>query len=401
MKTNNTTFDVIVVGAGPIGSATAKSLAQASLNVALLEEHTSIGLPNHCSGLVSPRTLDLVGGIPEGMGLVQFSSARVWGPGGQTLWLRSNSVQAVAIDRPQFDQLIAERAVEAGATLMLGTQACGFERLNEGVRVKVRTGKETRFLSAPLLIGADGASSRVARWMGRKHKHEIIPAVKADITFKEAGTDSIEIFVGNDVASDWFGWIIPMPDGVARIGIGATGSPRRYFEAFLESIRSKFGDFVVHETRRAPLPLGPARDFVADQIMLVGAAARQTKPTTGGGLYFGIRAAQLAAATAVEAIKQGDCSKKVLAEYERAWHRSEGRELTVNHWLRKGFCALSDGGFDLIVELFRKQRAQKWISRLGDMDYPSRLIVPLAEIGRRQAEQSEVVESRQRACLGV
>ncbi len=401
MKTNHTAFDVIVVGAGPVGSATAEALAQASLNVALLEEHTSIGLPNHCSGLVSPRTLDLVGGIPEGIRLVQFSSARVWGPGGRTLWLHSDSVQAVAIDRPRFDQLIAERAVQAGATLMLGTRACGFERLKEGVRVDVRVEKGIRYLYAPLLIGADGASSRVARWMGGKRAHEIVPAVKADIVFQGTGMDSIEIFVGNDVAPGWFGWIIPMPDGVARIGIGATRSPRRYFEVFLDLIRSNFGDFVVCEVRRAPLPLGPARNFVADRVMLVGAAARQTKPTTGGGLYFGIRAAHLAAATAVKAVKQGDCSNKVLVEYERAWHRSEGRELAVNHWLRKGFCTLSDRGFDLIVELLGKPRAQKWISRLGDMDYPSRLFVPSPVTGKRRVASPETMDARQRAGLQV
>ena len=401
MKTNNIPFDVIIVGAGPIGGATAEALARASLRVALLEEHPSVGLPNHCSGLVSPRTLDLVGGIPEGMEPARFSSARIWGPGGQTLWLRSNSVQAVAIDRTQFDQLIAERAVEAGATLMLGTQAYGFEQVREGVRVAVRTGQEVRYLCAPLLIGADGANSRVARWMGGKRKHEIVPAVKADIAFRGAGIGSIEIFVGQDVAPGWFGWIIPLPDGEARIGIGATRSPRRYFEAFLDAIRSRFGDFVVHETRRAPLPLGPTRDFVADRVMLVGAAARQTKPTTGGGLYFGIRAAQLAAATAVQAIQQGDCSRKALAEYERAWHRSDGRELAANHWLRRGFRSLPDRGFDLIVELFGRPRAQRWISRLGDMDYPSRLFWPLAAVGKRRARQSQVMEARRHVGLSA
>jgi geranylgeranyl reductase family protein len=376
-------------------------LAQASFDVALLEEHTCIGLPNHCSGLVSPRTLDLVGRIPEGMRLVQFSRARVWGPGGRTLWLRSDAVQAVAIDRPRFDQLVAGRAVEAGATLMLDTRACGFERLEEGVRVEVRTGGDTRHLYAPLLIGADGAGSRVARWMGRKHTHEVVPAIKADISFRGGGTDSIEIFVGSAVAPGWFGWIIPMRDGVARIGIGATRLLRRYFDAFLESVRSQFGDFVVHETRRATLPLGPARDFVAERAMLVGAAARQTKPTTGGGLYFGIRAAQLAAATAIEALERGDCSRKVLAGYEWAWHRSEGRELVVNHWLRKGFCALSDAGFDRVIEFLGRPGARKWVSRLGDMDYASRLFMAWPTCDRRRARLPETVEARRRAGLRV
>lgn len=399
MNVNSTEFDVIVVGAGPAGSVAAEALARASLRVALLEEHPSVGLPNHCSGLVSPRTLELARIAEERVGLVKFSSARVWGPGGKTLWLLSNSVQAIAIDRPRFDQLLAERAAQAGANLMLGTQAYRFQQLEGGVQVEARTGENVLRLHAPLLIGADGASSRVARWMGRKWGQEIIPAVKADVAFRGCGTDFIEILVGNAIAPGWFGWIIPTQDGAARIGIGATRAPWRCFEAFLDLIRNRFGDFAVRETRQAPLPLGPARDFVADRVMLVGAAARQTKPTTGGGLYFGMRAAQLAAATAAKAVAQGDCSRRTLAEYEQAWHRSEGRELMVNHWLRRGFRGLSDRGLDLIIKFFGQPWAQNWISRLGDMDYPSRLFVPLAATRRRRAMPPRATEARQRAGL--
>lgn len=401
MQMNSQKFDVIVIGAGPVGSVAAELLAQTSLRVALLEEHPNVGLPNHCSGLISPRTLELAGMGKERVELVRFSSARVWGPSGKNLWLRSNSVQAIAIDRPRFDQLLAKRAVAAGATLMLGAQAHRFERREGCVQIAAQVGESVIHLQAPLLIGADGANSRVARWMGKKRQCEIIPAVKADIVFRGSGTDSIEIFVGNSIAPGWFGWIIPMHEGVARIGIGATRAPGRYFESFLHLIRQKFGDFVVEETRQASLPLGPARDFVADRVMLVGAAARQTKPTTGGGIYFGIRAAQQAAATAIKAIEQGDCSKKVLTGYERTWHRSEGRELAVNHWLRQGFCTLSDGWLDLIIEFFGKPWAQKWISRLGDMDYPSRLFVTLPTFGRKRAMPLRAAKARPCVSLGT
>lgn len=401
MKINSTAFDVIVVGAGPTGSVAAEALARTSLHVALLEEHPNVGLPNHCSGLISPRTLELAGVAEEAVGLARFSSARVWGPGGKSLWLRSNSVQAIAVDRPRFDQILAEHAVDAGVALMLGTKARCFERLENCVQVEAQAGENVFHLRAPLLIGADGANSRVARWMGKKTSHEIIPAMKADIIFQDSGTDSIEIFVGNAIAPGWFGWIIPLQNGVARIGIGAKRAPQRYFEPFLALIRHRFGDFIVQETRQASLPLGPARDFVADNVMLVGAAARQTKPTTGGGLYFGIQAAQLAAATAAKAVKRGDCSHRMLAEYERAWHRSGGRELVYGHWLRRGFRSLSDWGLDRLIEFLGNPWAQNWISRLGDMDYPSRLFVSPAATRKRRAMPSKAVKARQRVGLGA
>jgi flavin-dependent dehydrogenase len=237
--------------------------------------------------------------------------------------------------------------------------------------------------------------------MGRKHKHEIIPTVQSEVVFRRRGTDHINIFVGNGVAPGWFGWIIPAQERAARIGIGATRAPRRYFEAFLDLIRHRFGALSVREINRATLPLGPARGFVADRVMLVGAAARQTKPTTGGGVYFGIRAAQLAATTAVQAIQQGDCSYRMLAEYEQAWQRFEGKELMYGHWLRRGFRHLSDSDLALIVELCNKPWARDLISRLGDIDFPSKLFTPLITSLRARATRAKPVDTRHFAGLRV
>jgi digeranylgeranylglycerophospholipid reductase len=387
-------FDVIVVGAGPIGSATAENLAWAGLRVALLEEHKKIGLPNHCSGLISPRTLKLAGMTEETIGLAKFDRARVWGPGGKTLWLQSDSVQAIAIDRPRFDQMLAKRAVEAGATLLLGTKARRFERIGSGVQVEAQAESGTRRFRAPLLIGADGANSRVARWMGKKRDNEVIPSFKADIAFQNGGTGSIEIFVGNRVAPGLFSWIIPLQDGTARIGIGAVEAPRRCFIAFLDMVRERFGDFGIHEKRGAVLPLGPARGFVGDRVMLVGAAACQTKPTTGGGLYFGLRAAELAAAVAVEAVEAGDFTRQMLSQYEQHWHRLDGRELVYGHWLRKLLLRLSDGDLDLIIQLLNTPFAQDQIRRLGDIDYPSRLFEQLISALRNWTATTKI-ESEQ------
>jgi digeranylgeranylglycerophospholipid reductase len=373
----STEFDALVVGAGPAGSTVAEALALASLRVALLEEHAAAGVPNHCSGLVSPRTLEIAGIPEETVALRHYDRARVWGPGGGTLWLQSSSVQAIAVAREQFDQILARRAAGAGAVLMLETKAQHFERADGRVRLLARTPRGEVQFQAPLLVGADGAGSRVARWMGRAARHEVIPAVKADITFSGRGTDSVEIFVGSRVAPGWFGWLIPLPGRVARIGVGATRSPQDCFAALLDLVRARFGDFDLGEVRKAPLPLGPARDFVADGVLLVGAAARQTKPTTGGGVYLGVRAGQLAAATAIEALASGDTSRRALLPYEQAWHRLEGHEIRVAHWLRQVFRRLPDRELDWILATAGEPWAQRLIAGLGDIDFPSQLLSAL------------------------
>ena len=377
-------YHVIVVGAGPTGSTIAEALTRASLRVALLEEHAHVGLPNHCSGLVSPRALKIADVPKAAVALRRYRQARIWGPGGGMLWVRSDSVQAIAIARDRFDQILAERAIEAGADLMLGTLAHRFERADGQVLVWARTPRGEVQLRAPLLVGADGATSRVARWLGRTGRQEVIPAEKLNIVFSGRCPDQVEIFVGNGVAPGWFGWVIPTTERQATIGVGTTGSLRACIPVFLETVRQRFGDFAIEEGRRAPIPLGPARDFVGDRVLLVGAAARQTKPTTGGGVYLGVRAARLAAETAIRALEKGDTSHRVLADYERAWHRLEGHEVRVGGWLRRAFRHLSDRELDWIISTAGEPWAQEAITRLGDIDFPAQLLSALLRgAGRR------------------
>lgn len=397
MGATDEVYDVIVVGAGPAGSVAAEALAQRSLRVALLEEHPQVGEPNHCSGLVSPRTLQAAGVAEEIVGLRRYDRARIWGPGGDTLWVRSASVQAIAIDRPLLDQILAGRAARAGADLMRGTKACAFERAAGHVQVSAQRAGEDLTLRARLLIGADGAYSRVARWMGGFRYREAIPAVKAEVAFRGPGTDDIEIFVGNQIAPGWFGWLIPVSPSEARIGVGTAGSLKGCFPAFCDRLRSRFGPLHVGQVRKGLIPLGPPGDYIADQVMLVGAAAGQTKPTTGGGVYLGVRAAQLAAETALRALERGKTTRQALSAYPRHWQRCEGYEVKVGHWLRTLFRRLSDRDLTRVIRLAARPWAQPLITRLGDMDYPSRLLYALLRSVGRRAGPSERQEVRQLA----
>lgn len=373
-----TKADVIVVGAGPAGSLTAYELARAGVRVILLEEHDQVGDPCHCAGLVSPRTLDLAGIEPGEACLRTYSRARIWGPLGSTAWLESDRVQAVAIDRPALDQHLAQRAAEAGAQLWLGVRAEAFERSGPTVQILAANGRGPETLQAPVLVGADGARSRVARWLDGHEKGTLVPSIRVDLRFKGRGTEDIEIFVGNRVAPGWFAWVIPLGDGAARLGIGGlTRNLKRHLVSFLERVRLQFGEFETTGWKGWLIPVEPLPRIAFDNALLVGDAARQAKPSSGGGIFMGMRAGRLAAQTALAALGNGDPSYSSLRRYEEIWRREEGEELRYNHWLRLLYNSMTDAEVDRLVALCGRSWAQAVIRRLGDIDFASDLFHPI------------------------
>ena len=373
-----TNADVIVVGAGPAGSMTAYELAQAGANVIVLEEHNQVGSPCHCAGLISPRTLELAGIEPDRLALRSYSRARIWGPLESVAWLESNRTQVVAIDRPSLDGHLAARAEEAGARIWLDVRMETLERVNGGIRITAVNGRGVEHLRAPIVIGADGALSNVARCLNGKTNNDMMNAVKAEVRFTNGGTNNIEVFVGNEIAPGWFGWVIPLDDGYARLGLG--GSTRdigKCFEAFLNLVRDRFGAFEVLSRRGWLIPFKPSDHIAFDNGLLVGDAARQSKPSSGGGIYMGMRAGVLAAQVALEALSRGDPSYRTMQCYEKTWLEEEGDELRYNYWLRSIFNSMSDAEIDGLVALCSRSWARPLISRLGDIDFVSRLFRPI------------------------
>ena len=211
-------YDVVVVGAGPAGSFAARDMASAGLKVLILEEHSRVGQPLHCSGFVTPRTLKLAG-VGEDVLITQVKGALVHGPEAATLQLGGDKVRALVLDRVQFDSRLAQAAQEAGAELALASKLVGIERQNGHVSLRVEGKGGHRSVTAPLLIGADGVRSVVARWMGQGPK-EVIWALGAEVEMADHPPEMAQVFVGKQLAPDWFGWTIPIAPGRARIGIG-------------------------------------------------------------------------------------------------------------------------------------------------------------------------------------
>ena len=375
----NTDYDAVVVGAGPAGSATARDVAVRGFRTLLIEEHEAIGEPLHCAGLVTPRTLELAG-VTDGLVINELRGGFVNSPLGARLPLGGDRLRAVAIHRQRLDELLAVAAQQAGTELWTSARLVGLERQPGALAVHVSWRGRPQALRTRLLIGADGAQSRVARWLGLWARHEErIVGLGMEARLQTERQDFLEIFVGNSIAPGFFGWVIPLGEGRARIGIATNDGKRPiyYLGSLLEAFPRLFAGAQFGRLYGGVIPLKRPHRIYCENAMLVGDAAGQVKPTSGGGIYTGLVGAKHCAQAAVRALSEDDLSSTSLARYQKAWAREMNRELARGWDLRRIFLALDDRELDGLISVFRSQRLRRLAEQHGDIDFPSRLFASL------------------------
>ncbi len=366
-------YDVIVIGGGPAGCETARIIAEKGYRVLVAEEHRKIGEPMQCAGLVSPRTLKAVA-MPDAIIINRIYGAFVHSPGGELLSIRDKEAYALVIDRPEFDRNLSKRAQSAGAEIMTGVRA-EVDAFSPGVAsVKFKSSGGEFTAGARLLIGADGANSRVARRINTTAPREVVRMCAAEVELKCQEKDMVHIFLGRDIAPGWFGWVIPVDGKHARVGIGVSGVGKHskyYFNRMLQAYPQIFKGVKILYNTGGVIPIGMLAGIYGEKTMLVGDAACQTKPISGGGLYLGLLGAKLCAKVASKALSKGNLSSEFLSEYRWLWEREMADEIQTALEHRRIFLSMSDKEIDTLIHFFNRPLWQSIISRNGDIDYPS------------------------------
>mgnify|MGYP001395468963 CR=1 FL=1 len=218
---------------------------------------------------------------------------------------------------------------------------------------------------------------------------ETIAAVSIDTTLKNDLRDMAQIFVGNEVAPGWFGWAIPLGDGSSRIGIGSDAKhtsikPRILLEQLLHLFPAQLAGAKMENFSGGFIPLykntAQYRESISDNVMLVGDAAGQVKPTSGGGIYTGLRAAESAAKVAIMAMNDGDFSSNSLQKYEDKWREDLEDELERGNDVREMFLTLNDKQLQRVVQFLGLPGLRQIIDRHGDIDYQSNVFAQLVRV---------------------
>ncbi len=340
-------YDVVVVGAGPAGSLATRTAAEAGLNALLVEKRQEIGSPVRCAEGVDHDALASFVALDPRWICAEVTGARltVSGPSYRETFDAAGG-RGYVLERRVFDRVLAQQAALAGAQVRVKTAAVELLRERGVVRGVVLQGPAGRQeVRAQVVIAADGVESLVGRWAGLETTlslKDTMSCAQYLLVGVDIKTHRIEYYIGEGIAPGGYAWVFPKGDGVANVGLGVqadlTDEPAlNYLSRFIESQPHLApGSPVTLVAGGVPVAVPPPR-LVTHGLMLVGDAARQVNPLTGGGITNGMAAGKLAAEVAAQAIARGDTSAGALSAYETAWRDSLGRRMARNYRLREKY----------------------------------------------------------------
>lgn len=342
-------FDAVVVGGGPAGATAATILAAAGYHVLLLDKGGRI---KPCGGAIPPRLIQDFD-IPAALIKARIRSARIIAPSDRHVDMPIDDGYVGMVDRDTFDAWLRERAAAAGTENRRG----GFTRIlredNNGVVLEYEdltpdAGRRAHVVQARMLIGADGASSRVGRQCipGADRipcvaaYHEIIES--PDVAGGRFDPHRCDVVYNGEVSPDFYGWVFPHGN-TTSVGVGSAVKGFSLRGA-VARLRKDAGLDAAATVRRegAPIPLQPlSRWDNGRNVLLAGDAAGIVAPASGEGIYYAMVGGQLAAEAVAEALRCNDPAKlaqarkrfmqlhgqvfRMLGMMQRFWYANDGR----------------------------------------------------------------------------
>ena len=339
-------MEITVIGAGPAGLLASQYLTKGGYKVKIIEEHSSIGNPVSCSGLIGRdffdhfKEFDFKDSIKN-----RIDGAKVF-LGNESFELKRKGVSFV-VDRASFD-----KSLSRGLEVSLSERFDSFDRTKNNIIIKTNKRK----FGTDLLIGADGPSSRVRSQefqFNIKHYKGYQIRTKANL--------DLDNFVEVHIKKPFFTWVIPEGDGIFRIGT-VSENPKQSLEMVVKEKGIK-GKTI--EAQAGVIPIGKG-DIYRDRVFLWGDAACQVKPLSGGGVYYGALASEALANSIIHG-KYND--------YPLMCKELFGKEISRGLLFRKTYENLTDKELGSIFDFIKSKK--QILAQHGSFDEHSKTILSL------------------------
>jgi digeranylgeranylglycerophospholipid reductase len=345
----DSTYDAVIVGAGPAGLLASETLAKYGKNVAVLEKDRVPGKDKPCGGFLTIKGVE-DGRIPPSLAERIIDGVTISIPGQPARHVDYPHPVGLQLTREALGRHLCQRATNTGARVFLEHQVIHCIRENPNWRIILRG--RTKELKASLLIGADGVNSTVARAAGirtRFRKDQLGIAVQAQIILPEEEISKrfghrMELYYGSQVCPYGYLWVFPKRDSV-YVGVGSLLSMlndrlERYLHNFIENHpigKHQLAGGILRLLERALVPLTYEPRSVANGVLLVGDAAGHCSAITGEGIHYALAAGRLAGEIAVKALDKDDTRARFLKLYENQWKQLFGADLKWGLRLRNFF----------------------------------------------------------------
>ncbi len=355
----NSYYDVIIVGGGPSGSMAAYEIAKAGFSVCIFEKDRDIGYPVRCGEAIGYHGLNQYFKPKETWIAAEIKGATLVSPKNHRVNIDFKNETGYILNRRVFDYDLAKIAVNEGAEVFTRCYVNDLIVEDDFVSgVKLKYFDETLEVESKIVIGADGIESRVGRWGGIKtivRMKDMESCVQYSVSNIDISQDKMVMFVGKNYAPGGYLWIFPKGGRSANIGIGISGKyakKGKSAKSYLDDFINKFYPDVSILTTvcggvSCPKPMA---EPINNGLMLVGDAAHQINPMTGGGIASGMRGGQIAGQIASQALKDRDYSKKYLMKYPKRLFKEFGNNHNRFYRIKESIHQLKDDDLNYIAE---------------------------------------------------
>ena len=353
-------YDVVIAGGSISGLLTAREIARNGNSVLVLEEGFEIGTPDHCGGLVSKTALNDLGINPSQKTFDSIiRSEQIFSPSGKNITIDSKNQNVVVVSRRELDKQAALQAQKLGAEIMVNTSY--MKKTDSGVKTSIGD------INCKVVVDCRGVNALL-----NNDRDGVLQSAQYEVYGDWIQDGQVEVYIDQKKYPEFFGWIIPSGNGIGKVGVAGK---EINVSKTMENLLSSKGNHSIIRKIYAPIWIkGPIKKFTSENLIIVGDAAGQAKPTTAGGIYSCGMGGIVAGKTITKFLE----TKKIsdLEEYQKIWINKFGKEFEKQTLARRLLRRLDN---DSIDKLFNQITPEiiKEISEKDDFDFHTGSIIKL------------------------